>query len=355
MDPKAESKNDSMIGHMDRTLDSLDKANLPNQIREIAKYLVSGWKDCNSEDIEVKGVAGGMTNYLYSASMPSSSHGPRTVLLRIYGNKTEKLIDREREIQNISRFSSTGFGPKLYGTFCNGYVYEYYEGRPVPPKELYEGKWNSRLGTELAKWHKQPLRAGEESPGVWTTIEGWLAIVPASYGSAEKDRKLQETGGLEKLRAELALLKNICSKLNSPAVFSHNDLLGGNIIVNDKSDVIKFIDFEYAGTNYQAFDIANHFNEWAGFEADYTRYPTKEVQYEFYKTYLREWNGVQPTEKELHKLYVQVNKFALVSHFFWGTWALVQESISTIDFDFVGYAGLRFKEYFNKKEEFLSL
>lgn len=27
---------------------------------------------------------------------------------------------------------------------------------------------------------------------------------------------------------------------------------------------VKFIDYEYAGYNYQAFDIGNHFNEFAG-------------------------------------------------------------------------------------------
>lgn len=27
---------------------------------------------------------------------------------------------------------------------------------------------------------------------------------------------------------------------------------------------VKFIDYEYAGYNYQAYDIGNHFNEFAG-------------------------------------------------------------------------------------------
>lgn len=29
---------------------------------------------------------------------------------------------------------------------------------------------------------------------------------------------------------------------------------------------VRFIDYEYAGYNYQAFDIGNHFNEFAGRE-----------------------------------------------------------------------------------------
>lgn len=75
---------------------------------------------------------------------------------------------------------------------------------------------------------------------------------------------------------------------------------------------LKFIDFEYADSNYQGFDIANHFNEWAGFEADYTRYPNKDQQYQFFQPYLKEFIGKDPTPQELHTLYVQVNKFSLV-------------------------------------------
>lgn len=92
-----------------------------------------------------------------------------------------------------------------------------------------------------------------------------------------------------------------------------------------------------------------------GFEADYTRYPNKEQQYQFYIPYLKEFLGREANEQELHKLYVQVNKFALLSHYFWGVWSLVQGQISNIDFDFVGYAVLRFGEMRKRKEEFLAL
>lgn len=53
------------------------------------------------------------------------------------------------------------------------------------------------------------------------------------------------------------------------------------------------------------------------------------------KTFLEEKTGGQVEEKEIEKLYVQVNKFSLLSNFFWGVWALVQAAHSTIDFDFL--------------------
>lgn len=59
-------------------------------------------------------------------------------------------------------------------------------------------------------------------------------------------------------------LKNFLSNLDSPIVFSHNDLLLGNVIYNENKNKVTFIDYEYADYNYQAFDIGNHFAEFVG-------------------------------------------------------------------------------------------
>lgn len=39
---------------------------------------------------------------------------------------------------------------------------------------------------------------------------------------------------------------------------------------------MRFIDYEYAGYNYQAFDIGNHFNEFAG-EKGITIWPVSKI------------------------------------------------------------------------------
>lgn len=71
-------------------------------------------------------------------------------------------------------------------------------------------------------------------------------------------------GSLTKLRIEFERLKSQLTKTESPIVFAHNDLLLGNVIYNKDEGTISFIDYEYAMYNYQAYDIANHFNEFVG-------------------------------------------------------------------------------------------
>lgn len=78
------------------------------------------------------------------------------------------------------------------------------------------------------------------------------------------DRYEEMIQPLCELRSESEQLKSHLIKLGSPIVFSHNDLLLGNVIYNEKKQRVTFIDYEYADYNYQAFDIGNHFAEFVG-------------------------------------------------------------------------------------------
>ncbi|KAM4036415.1 ethanolamine kinase 1 [Anomaloglossus baeobatrachus] len=133
---------------------------------------------------------------------------------------------------------------------------------------------------------------------------------------------------------------------------------------NDPSpplDDVQFIDYEYSGYNYQAYDIGNHFNEFAGVnEVDYSLYPERALQLQWLQAYLeayKEFKGVKAevSGSEVQRLYVQVNQFALASHFFWGLWALIQAKYSKIDFDFLGYAVVRLNQYFKMKPGVMGL
>ena len=52
-----------------------------------------------------------------------------------------------------------------------------------------------------------------------------------------------------------------------------------------------FIDYEYGCYAFRGFDIGNHFNEFAGFECEYSRYPDKSFQMQWFEWYLTEYNG----------------------------------------------------------------
>ncbi|EDW46098.1 GM13416 [Drosophila sechellia] len=249
------------------------------------------------------------------------------VLVRIYGNKTDLLIDRKAETQNFLLLHTYGLAPSLYATFKNGLVYEYVPG--------------TTLNTDSVL-----------CPEIWPLVARRMAEMH------RKVRKVKETFlPIGRLREEFNKLYEYLEALDSPIVFSHNDLLLGNVIYTQSLNTVNFIDYEYADYNFQAFDIGNHFAEMCGVdEVDYSRYPKREFQLQWLRVYLEEYlqrSHIQNDEVEL--LYVQVNQFALASHIFWTVWSLLQAEHSTIDFDYVGYAFLRYNEYLARKVEFLSL
>lgn len=141
----------------------------------------------------------------------------------------------------------------------------------------------------------------------------------------------------KRMRDEFVELYKRLEALDSPVVFAHNDLLLGNVVYTESQKCVTFIDYEYADYNYQAFDIGNHFTEFAGVDTvDYTRYPSRDFQLRWLRVYLQSYlQKSDVSDTEVERLYVQVNQFALAAHFFWIIWSLIQAEHSTIDFDYV--------------------
>lgn len=64
-----------------------------------------------------------------------------------------------------------------------------------------------------------------------------------------------------------------------------------------------------------------------------------------YFSYLGKRKTVEDEEAEAQKLFDEVEIFRGVPGFYWGIWALIQATISQIDFDYAAYAEVRLGEY----------
>ncbi|OXB67191.1 hypothetical protein ASZ78_015832 [Callipepla squamata] len=280
------------------------------------------------------------------------------VLVRIYGRKTELFVDRETELWNFQVLRAHGCAPDLYCTFQNGFCYEFLPGIALGPDHVRDPCIYRLVAQEMARVHAIHANGSLPKPILWQKLHEYLTLVKMDLSPKVPNSSLhQDVPSLEMLENELAWMKDTLSQLGSPVVLCHNDLLCKNIIYNRAQEHVRFIDYEYTGYNYQAFDIGNHFNEFAGVkEMDYSLYPSKETQLQWLHSYLQAYKqltqgdpGVSVSEKELEALYVQVNKFSLASHFLWACWGLIQDKYSTIDFNFLRYAKLRFRQYYKMK------
>ncbi|XP_075578565.1 ethanolamine kinase 2 [Pelecanus crispus] len=326
---------------------------LPGALR-LMRELRPAWEPAR---VKTKLFTDGITNKLVACYTDEGMAD--AVLVRVYGRKTELFVDRETELRNFQVLRAHGCAPDLYCAFQNGLCYQFLPGIALGPDHVRDPHIFRLVAREMARVHAIHANGSLPKPILWQKLHKYLTLVKTDLSPKVSNPSLQQdVPSLEMLEHELAWMKETLSQLGSPIVLCHNDLLCKNIIYDGTQEHVRFIDYEYTGYNYQAFDIGNHFNEFAGVkEVDYRLYPSKETQLQWLRSYLQAYKqltqgdqgGTGVSEEELEALYVQVNKFSLASHFLWACWGLIQDKYSTIDFNFLRYAKLRFKQYFKMK------
>jgi thiamine kinase-like enzyme len=216
-------------------------------------------------------IPGGITNRLFRVRGPA-----RSVLVRVYGG--EGLIDRAVETATFAALCAHLGRPALLGRFANGRAEEFLDGHSTC--DLAGMRTHApKIAAALRRFHAfvvpAHLRPHHATCGLWSTLDDWRA--KAFDGGRLDALKARDPGAAGVLAhhadvfdgARIAALIERLRKAAPPPtpdalVFAHNDLLSGNLMVDDASGEVRVIDLEYGGINYAAFDVANHLMEWAG-------------------------------------------------------------------------------------------
>lgn len=342
-----------------------DERSLFSQATQLCRKLLPDWINLAEADVKVSKVSGGITNVLLKVS-PTRQHDP--VLVRVFGDHTDEVINRGQEEKITLQLFQAGFGAEVLGTFDNGRVETWLHMRPLTPEQMCEPGMAACIAKRLADFHAADIQGVPKEPQIFQFMLKWLdQAAGMTYPDAGK-QKAKEAKDFKAMQSEIMAMQQTCEQLDSPVVFSHNDLLSGNIMVplegtpeltalqegQVDASTMQFIDFEYGSYNYRGFDFANHWCEYAGFEGDYIRYPDRKQQTKFVTGYLQQTGTATPAADQVEQLIVEGNVLALVSHQFWGTWALIQARYSAIDFDYMEYSSMRWDEYQRRKAEFLA-
>ncbi|KAF3059277.1 putative ethanolamine kinase [Daldinia childiae] len=374
---------------------SYDNDNSNASARALILALFPEWSSPDS-NIEFVPFKDGITNTLLKAinkkeGLSQDEVDKEAVLLRAYGHGTDVLIDRHRETQNHELLMKCGLAPELLARFDNGMIYRYIRGTPTQPADLRMPPIYLAVARRLAQWHAtvpciyethaqkngvngasnghheveiEHAAPGKPSPNVWTVMQKWILALPTKT-EAQRTRQANLQHELTKLVDELSQRPGLG---DNGLVFAHCDLLSGNVIIEPQDlsstkkegglqKVVSFIDYEYATPSPAAFDLANHFAEWGGFDCDFTVLPTRAQRLEFIREYIHTYFSILPNkpdnideEAEAQKLFAEVDIFRGVPGLYWGIWALIQATISHIDFDYAEYAEIRLGEYWGWRE-----
>lgn len=323
-----------------------DAKKLETDLKDAAIALHEPWRRQRPrlEDIAVTVVSGGITNQLYRLQYRSES-----LLFRVYGAKTEMIIDRDMENKVCLLLTQRNFGAAVRGRVVNGRIEEFLAGSALRTPQLLEERLMVRIARRVAELHAFDLPL-DRTPALFATLRRFLRVaMEADFGGdAERARRVAALD-LRFFDEELRMLeKRLPRDAPSPVVFCHNDLLCGNVMYDPEEDRVTLIDYEYASYSYRAFDIANHFCEMSGWECDWDRFPSRKQQGVWLRAYLAaatRTGEADVPEVAVDALYAEVNPWVLASHLFWGFWSVVQTRYSPIEFDFLGYAERRLGGY----------
>lgn len=381
-----------------RSYKSVDFAR--NLLAILVALRVPGWHktQVTPELLSIRKVSGALTNAIFFVSCPTIALVP-TLLLRIYGTSSGSLISRSHELRILHILSSRyHFGPRVYGTFTNGRVEEYFESATLVSSDLRDKKTSQWVALRMAELHSVDLSV-VEGPltvsalegksweiGVKKHVKAWMPAareVLALHCVSEDIRQTLNIDHFYELWMRYLRWVSHVEKVEGAGrrVFAHNDTQYGNILKltsplrHDAPEhhQIVVVDFEYASPNPVAFDIANHFNEWT---ADYhsstphlldpSWYPTMEQRQVFYRAYLAHSRATDTCtssvpalhlEAEVSQLERQVRIWSPASHGMWTVWGIVQAQDNLEsgelepEFDYLAYATCRMEGFIKELSE----
>ncbi|XP_042266862.1 choline kinase alpha isoform X2 [Thunnus maccoyii] len=338
------------------------------------EFLHGAWKTLAEDDFHITIIRGGLSNKLFLCSLPDSldtvGDEPRSILLRLYGAILQGAEAMVLESVMFAILAERELGPKLYGIFPQGRLEQYVPSRKLDTCELSDPSISAEVAEKMAKFHAMRMPFNKEPKWLFGTMDKYLSQVMRLNFTRESHLRRFNRLLSYNLPQEMDMLKSLLESTHSPVVFCHNDCQEGNILLlkgrqtSDKQKLM-LIDFEYSSYNYRGFDIGNHFCEWMYdyncdefpfFKVNAQAYPSKAQQLHFIENYLRESDqgfdnlSEEDQMKLKEELYVEVNRFSLASHFFWGLWSIIQARLSTIKFGYLEYALARFDAYFQQKK-----
>lgn len=258
-------------------------------------------------------LTGGITNRNYRVEVEGESF-----VLRLAGAKTDLLgIDRPTEYAATVAAASIGIGPEVV---CfiepEGYlVTRFIAGRPIPPVEMRQPVTLARVAEIFRRIHDLPPIPGKFSP--FRIVEDY-------------DRIARENGvatfphNYAWLRSRMAEVETAFLKEPFTPCLCHDDFLNENFLAEEPGGAIRILDWEYAGMGDVFFDLANF-----SVNHDLTDADDQRLLHAYF-------GDVTPRRFARQKL------MKIMSDFREALWGMVQQGLSSLDFDFRAYADKHF-------------
>ena len=266
---------------------------------------VDAWR---GRSIAIEPLTGGLTNINYAVTV-----GER-MFVRVPGSDTTVLaVDRANELHNTVAAAETGIGARVVHSLPEHgvIVLEWIDGRTMSNEAFAEQGMAVRVASSLQRLHAGPRFLLNFD--MFRLVETYLRVVEA--------REIAIPAGYREHLGQVQELEAALRARPLPPVPCHNDLLAENYL-DDGTD-LRIVDYEYSGNGDPAFELGNTCQELGWDEARVEA---------LCAAYFGEATSALLSRMRLNMIMSDVG---------WTLWAAIQARISTIDFDFWGWADER--------------
>lgn len=258
------------------------------------------------KQISITPLSGGLTNSNFKVEVDGSPY-----FVRVPGASTELLaIDRANEYHNTKAASEAGVAPKIFYHLpeYNVMVLEFINGTTMSKDSLNAAGMPTRMAHAIKRLHAGPR----------FLLDFNMFRLTEYYLSLCRDRAIKIPDGYLDRVPTVQRIEQAMNAKPLATVPCNNDLLAENYI--DDGNQLWLIDYEYSGNNDPTFELGNTCQE-----MQFSNSQIEEVCAAYF-------GDVKPNMIARMKLNM------IMSDVGWGLWAAIQAKISTIDFDFWGWA-----------------
>eukprot|EP00827_Trimyema_finlayi_P001293 TRINITY_DN1484_c0_g2_i3.p1 TRINITY_DN1484_c0_g2~~TRINITY_DN1484_c0_g2_i3.p1 ORF type:complete len:383 (-),score=74.21 TRINITY_DN1484_c0_g2_i3:62-1210(-) len=378
---------------------SSEQVQKEKRIFEIIKSSVDDWNTIDYDDVKLTRQTG-LTNITYKVALKEKASSETSRLIYRYFCKNHVYIDRNHERAVFDLMEKNQLGPRAIYQTEEYRLEEFIDGIHPNIKETNTQYFRNLISYNIAQVHNLQPEKFDKTPILEKSLDKNSYIVKTfkqkMKSLIEKHQEYKDF--IVDIDNEIDEAYNLLPKKSENNVkFCHNDLLNYNIFKLKSSlnqNVIKlmFIDYEYSGYNYRAFDLANFFVEQTFdynvntnpfFKINTYLYPKYEqiretVMYYLYYFYCIK-NEIECNQEELlnsfeelksnikknftedifleevEEIIQEINICAMFAHFFWIVWGIISADRQDVQFNYFEFARQRFQIYLQLKEQYLSL
>ncbi len=272
----------------------------------VIEEAVSKIKDWKGKKIDIQPLSGGLTNSNFKVTVDGTPY-----FIRVPGESTELLaINRDNEYHSSRAAAEAGVGPQVLYHLpeYNVMVLKFLDGKTMSKDALNAPGMPTRMAQAIKKLHAGPRCITDFN--MFRLTEYYLNLCQ------ERDIGIPD-GYLDRLETILRIEKAMNANPLA-TVPCNNDLLAENYIDDGKN--LWLIDYEYSGNNDPTFELGNTCQEMQFNDEQIT---------EVCVAYFGSASPAMIARMKLNMIMSDVG---------WGLWAAIQAKISTIDFDFWGWA-----------------